>query len=148
MWLRGTTSTSIVELHKHEERRSTLRDRATHYLGQLNLQDKASSQIEWLSGGEAQRVGIVRALINNPKLLFLRMVDPALLDPDGEASDAIELTASPINAINVRGNAGSGRVELQDAAVGPDYRHGPGQRFGERPGEGRPASRRHRARLR
>ncbi|MGY6216221.1 ABC transporter ATP-binding protein [Methylolobus aquaticus] len=52
------------------ERRSTLKERATQYLGQLNLQDKAASQIEWLSGGEAQRVGIVRALINNPTTII------------------------------------------------------------------------------
>jgi len=70
--INGITALENVMLPAYPlgERRSALKERATRYLGQLNLQDKASSQIEWLSGGEAQRVGIVRALINNPATII------------------------------------------------------------------------------
>jgi putative ABC transport system ATP-binding protein len=47
-----------------------LRSRADHLLEQFLLADKAENPIEWLSGGEAQRVAICRALINDPKILI------------------------------------------------------------------------------
>lgn len=70
--IQGITALENVMLPAYPlgEKRSELKKRATRYLGQLNLQDKASSQIEWLSGGEAQRVGIVRAMINNPSTII------------------------------------------------------------------------------
>ena len=39
-------------------------------LNLFNLSSKADSRVEWLSGGEAQRVTIARALINNPSVLI------------------------------------------------------------------------------
>jgi putative ABC transport system ATP-binding protein len=36
----------------------------------LSLSGKAMSKIEWLSGGEAQRVATARALINNPEVVI------------------------------------------------------------------------------
>ncbi len=39
-------------------------------LEMLNLADKALSRVEWLSGGEAQRTAIARALINNPAVII------------------------------------------------------------------------------
>jgi putative ABC transport system ATP-binding protein len=36
----------------------------------LNLTGKADARVEWLSGGEAQRTAIARALINNPSILI------------------------------------------------------------------------------
>ena len=41
-----------------------------HLFDLFNLSQKAASRVEWLSGGEAQRVTIVRALINNPSVII------------------------------------------------------------------------------
>jgi putative ABC transport system ATP-binding protein len=48
----------------------SLTDRAAALLRQFNLQDKADSKVEWLSGGEAQRTAVCRALINDPRILI------------------------------------------------------------------------------
>jgi putative ABC transport system ATP-binding protein len=47
-----------------------LRDRASNLLDTLGLSGKAESKVEWLSGGEAQRVTIARALINDPAVII------------------------------------------------------------------------------
>ncbi|WP_024300182.1 ABC transporter ATP-binding protein [Methylomicrobium lacus] len=52
------------------EKRSQLRIKALHGLNELNLSSKANAKVEWLSGGEAQRVSIVRALINDPGIII------------------------------------------------------------------------------
>jgi putative ABC transport system ATP-binding protein len=39
-------------------------------LAQLHLSPKAASNVEWLSGGEAQRAAIARALINDPAIII------------------------------------------------------------------------------
>jgi len=52
------------------EKRSELKVRALNGLDKLNLSSKAASKVEWLSGGEAQRVAIVRALINDPQIII------------------------------------------------------------------------------
>jgi len=52
------------------EKRVYLKARALDGLNELDLASKATSRIEWLSGGEAQRVSIVRALINNPSIII------------------------------------------------------------------------------
>jgi putative ABC transport system ATP-binding protein len=45
-------------------------ERSTLLLEQFNLPNKGSNKVEWLSGGEAQRTAICRALINNPEFLL------------------------------------------------------------------------------
>jgi putative ABC transport system ATP-binding protein len=52
------------------ERYSDLKSRAEGVLGLFNLSAKALSKVEWLSGGEAQRVSIARALINDPSVII------------------------------------------------------------------------------
>jgi len=52
------------------EKHATLKKRALHLFDLFNISQKAVSRVEWLSGGEAQRVTIVRALINNPSIII------------------------------------------------------------------------------
>jgi putative ABC transport system ATP-binding protein len=52
------------------EPRAAIMERALHLLEQFGLAAKARSRVEWLSGGEAQRVTIARALVNCPKVVI------------------------------------------------------------------------------
>jgi putative ABC transport system ATP-binding protein len=49
---------------------SSLKKRVMGLLDLFNLRSKAQAKVEWLSGGEAQRVTIVRALVNNPLVII------------------------------------------------------------------------------
>ena len=52
------------------ERHASLKKRAMDLLDLFGISQKASSRVEWLSGGEAQRLTIVRALMNNPSIII------------------------------------------------------------------------------
>ncbi len=50
---------------------SDMRQKALELFGRFGLSPaKAQAKVEWLSGGEAQRVAIVRALINDPEIIM------------------------------------------------------------------------------
>ncbi len=70
--IKGITALENVMLPAYPlgERHVPLKQRAMKLMEDLHLSDKAESKVEWLSGGEAQRVGIVRALINNPSTII------------------------------------------------------------------------------
>ncbi|MBF0344450.1 MAG: ABC transporter ATP-binding protein [Nitrospirae bacterium] len=52
------------------ERYGYIKGRAMQLLDEMDISDKANANVEWLSGGEAQRVTIARAMINNPSILI------------------------------------------------------------------------------
>ena len=52
------------------ETHASLRGRALELLDMFGLSNKTANRIEWLSGGEAQRVTIARALMNDPDVVI------------------------------------------------------------------------------
>ncbi|MEK6742015.1 MAG: ABC transporter ATP-binding protein [Nitrospirota bacterium] len=52
------------------ERHASLKKRARGLLDLFGILPRESSRAEWLSGGEAQRTAICRALINDPKIII------------------------------------------------------------------------------
>ncbi len=65
----------------HRVPRAEAEDRARDLLATFGLADKAADYPEKLSGGQAQRAAIVRALMTGPELLLLDEVTSAL-DPE------------------------------------------------------------------
>ena len=60
----------ILPAYPTGERRSSLEKRAAGLFELFDIVPKARSRVEWLSGGEAQRVTIARALINDPAVII------------------------------------------------------------------------------
>lgn len=70
--IKGITALENVMLpaYPNGENYVSLKKRAMDLLDLLNLGGKATSKVEWLSGGEAQRTAIARALINTPAIII------------------------------------------------------------------------------
>ena len=70
--VKGITALENVMLPAYPvgERRGALKRRAMALLELLEIRDKAASKVEWLSGGQAQRVAVARALINDPSVVI------------------------------------------------------------------------------
>ena len=49
---------------------AALKQQALGLLELFNLAHKAAAKVEWLSGGEAQRTAIARALVNHPEVII------------------------------------------------------------------------------
>jgi len=70
--IKGLTAIENVMIPAYPggEKYARLKKRAVHLLETFDLAGKAAAKVEWLSGGEAQRVTIARALINNPAIVI------------------------------------------------------------------------------
>jgi putative ABC transport system ATP-binding protein len=70
--VRGITVLENVMLPAYPvgEPHASLKQRALDLLKLLNIEDKATVRVEWISGGQAQRVAVARALINNPSVII------------------------------------------------------------------------------
>lgn len=70
--VRGVTTLENVMLPAYPigEPRARLVARATRLLELLDLGHRLRSRAEWLSGGEAQRAAIARALVNEPRVII------------------------------------------------------------------------------
>lgn len=60
----------MIPAYPDGEKHAALKKRAIDLLDLLKLSHKAAANVEWLSGGEAQRIAIARALINDPAIII------------------------------------------------------------------------------
>jgi len=70
--MRGITVLENVMLPAYPvgESHASLKQRALELLKLLDIGEKATVKVEWISGGQAQRVAVARALINNPSVII------------------------------------------------------------------------------
>jgi len=70
--IKGITALENVMLPAYPigESHGALKKRALEVMDLLGIASRALSRSEWLSGGEAQRTAIARALINNPAVII------------------------------------------------------------------------------
>jgi len=70
--IKGITSleNAMLPAYPLGEKLSSVKKRALHLFEVFSIAQTAYSKAEWISGGEAQRVTIVRALMNNPSVII------------------------------------------------------------------------------
>ncbi len=61
---------AMLPAYPSGQKYASLKKRALAFFDLFDLSPKAGARVEWLSGGEAQRVTIVRALMNNPSVII------------------------------------------------------------------------------
>ena len=118
--------------------RATRKDRIAALLAEGGLSDKARQSARSLSGGEAQRLAILRALATEPDILFLDEPTSAL---DPAATLAIErmvlrASAQGVRIVMVSHDIGQARRLAADAAMmqgGRVVEHGPASEVLETP---------------
>jgi len=70
--IQGVTAleNALLPAYPLGEAYASLKKRGMRLFELLHIASKAHSKVQWLSGGEAQRVTIARALINNPSIII------------------------------------------------------------------------------
>ncbi len=93
--IRGLTLLENVMLPAYPEApdHRELKARAMALLERFDLQRLAAQRVEWLSGGEAQRTAICRALINRPRIVI---ADEPTANLDSRLSEAFMVLASEL----------------------------------------------------
>lgn len=76
------------------EPRVLAEERALSLLGQLEVEDRASKRVGEMSGGQAQRVAVARALIGTPKVIFADEPTGSLDSLNGELVMRLLLAAA------------------------------------------------------
>jgi len=72
-----------------------IKERAMGLFERFSLLDRAHEKVQWLSGGQAQRVAVIRALINNPRVII---ADEPTANLDSKLSVEIMQTLGQLNA--------------------------------------------------
>jgi len=96
LWPHMTVLENVIEAPRQVKRmaRAEAVEIGRHYLGKVNLLDKADAYPARLSGGQQQRVAIARALAMQPKVMLFDEATSAL-DPEltGEVLDVMRALA-------------------------------------------------------
>ena len=81
----------LPSLQYKNDRKSAI-EAATNLMQKIGIEDIANKKISQVSGGQLQRAGICRALINNPKILFADEPTGAL--DSGTTKDVLNLLST------------------------------------------------------
>lgn len=70
--IKGITAleNAMLPAYPAGERHDLIKERAMKLFARFDLTSKAHAKMQWLSGGEAQRVAMARALINDPEVII------------------------------------------------------------------------------